>query len=355
MLPYLYVYIITMIALFFYDIKVFRQLFLFLAIIFISSLYYLRDYSIGLDTYTYVDIINNVYKINSIEGLLDYSLNYNLEIGFIFFIYIFSLFGVNPSLIFFASAFVIYFNLSRILKEIEVSSILYFSAFFSYCAIFFWTFNILRQMIALSFVVLATCFLLRKSQNIFFIFIFIASLFHYSALFCILFYFIWKYLKFFFNYRWLIVGVICISSKFLLMALVPLYPRYSSYGSGDGAAGIGIFLFIFYFCVFLFSGVFSKNIKFYEIYYRFFISIFSIYIGLQLAFMINGISTFGTTRILLYFLWPVIFIIGIFLINLKKDYRYVINCLFFVFLTLYFIYSLNSAGYEYIPFRFLVG
>lgn len=358
MLPYLYVYILTMILLFFYDVKEFsrsKPFFLCATVFSLSILYYFRDYSIGLDTYTYVDIIREVSYLNSFRDLLDYSVSNNIEIGFILFIYFICILGGGATLVFFISALLIYSNLAIALKKIKINAILYFSAFFSYCAIFIWTFNILRQMIAVSFVILAVIFLLKGSRAKFIFFVLIAFLFHYSAIICLIFYLIYKYLDFIFKLRWFLVGFLCLITKFVLLAIIAYYPRYSSYGSGEDSNRISILLFIFYFLIFSLSGFFHKIIKKDEFYYKFFVSLFSLYIGLQLAFMINGISTFGTTRVLIYFLWPSVFIVGIFLNNIKREHRYILNILIFAFLTFYFVFSLRSAGYDYIPFRFLIG
>lgn len=358
MLPYLYVYIVAMTSSFFYDIKEFRRLkwfFCFGIVFSLSILYYVRDFSIGLDTYTYVGIIDDVFQIDSIKGVVDYSILYNIEIGFVFFVYLLGFLGVSTSLVFFVSALLIYINLFFALKKVKVNVVLYFSAFFSYCAFFLWSFNILRQMIAVSFVILAVGFLLNSSKRKFILFIILATLFHYSAIVGLLFYFIYHYLDFFFKFRLWLVFFICAISKFILLAVVSYYPRYASYGVGDTANSIGIFLFSFYLFIFLLLGVAGKYVKKKVVEYELFVSAFSIYIGLQLAFIINGISTYGTTRLLIYFLWPSVFIIGIFLINLKESIRYILNCLLFLLFTFYFLYSLNSSGYDYVPFRFLAG
>lgn len=345
-----------MISSFFYDIKEFKGFkwfFSFVIVFSLSILYYFRDFSIGLDTYTYVGIIDDVFQIDTLKGVVDYSASYNIELGFVFFIYFLGFLGISSSLVFFVSAILIYINLFLSLKAVKINSVLYFSAFFSYCSIFLWSFNILRQMIAVSFVILAVGFLLNSSYRKFILFILLASLFHYSAIVGLLFYFIFRYLDFFFKFKWWLVVFICLISKFILLAVVSYYPRYASYGAGDTANSISIFLFSFYFFIFLVLGLASKFINKKLVEYKLFVSIFSMYIGLQLAFMINGISTFGTTRLLIYFLWPSVFIIGIFLINLKQSIRYIVNCLLFLLFTFYFLYSLNSSGYDYIPFRFL--
>lgn len=358
MLPYLYVYVATMFFLFFYqakEFKLFNWFFLSITIFSLSLLYYLRDYSIGLDTYTYVDIIRDVSYIDDFNGLIEYSASYNIEFGFILFLCFLGLLGLNASSIFFVSAILIYSNLFLALKNVKINAILYFSAFFSYCAIFFWSFNILRQMVAVSFVIVATTFLLKNFKFKFFLFVLIASTFHYSAIVCLVFYLVYRNIDFIFRFRWLLVGIVSILSKFILLVISSYYPRYSSYSSGDSASGIGFLLFAFYVSIFIFSGLLYKRIKDYGSEYKFFVSIFSIYFGLQLAFIINGISTFGTTRILIYFLWPSVFIVGIFMKNIDKEYRYIFNCLLFLFLTFYFLYALNSTGYDYTPFRFLIG
>ena len=355
MFPYLFVFFSTMLLAFLKDIRQFSKFKFFISFLIIFSLsilYYYRDYSIGLDTYTYVGMIEDVTLLDDFGSAINYALNYHVEIGFILYLYFLSFFA-NAHFIFFITVIIIYSNLNLTLNKFKVNSLLYYAAFFSYCGVFLWSFNILRQMVAISFVMLAVSYLLNNKTKIFFLFILIASFFHYSSVVCLFIYFLFNNNSFLYKYRFFLVVFIFSISSFILNYISSIYVRYENYSEGDVANSIGYVLFSFYLFIYLFLGGAIVNFKKMINEFKLFVNIFSIYIGLQLSFLVTGVSNFGTTRIVLYFLWPSIFIIGIFLVNINnRNTRYLVNLFLFLFLTFYFIFILNSAGYDYIPFKF---
>ena len=228
-----------------------------------SILFYLRNFSIGLDTYTYNEIISDVINFNGISEIIPYSMKNNLEPGFIFTTYLFGFVG-NVSFIFTFFSILIYFNYCYVLSKIKINPVLYFLSFFSYFGVYLWSLNILRQMIAVSFVVLASYFLTEGKNRKFVFLILIASLFHYSAIFCILFYFIYKYINILYRLRFYIFLIIIFFTKYILSYFVNFYDRYSTYDQINSNGNIGLFLLFFYIFTFFIGDFFGRK---YSVYY----------------------------------------------------------------------------------------
>ena len=136
-------------------------------------MYYLRDYTIGTDTLNYIPIFESIFYL---KYPIEYAIEYNIEIGFVVVVYILGQFTHNYFFIFTILTFLVYFNLIFSFSRYKLSYILYISSFFSTFAIYFYTYNILRQAIALSFALFAVRFLLDKKNNLFLLFCFFAFL-----------------------------------------------------------------------------------------------------------------------------------------------------------------------------------
>jgi hypothetical protein len=136
-------------------------------------------YGIGYDYYSYVNIFNNINLWNG-------------EIGWVLLNKVIHFLGLSSQWVFAFSSFLIYFPICFIIKRKN----------FFYCIIFFFilliyrsSYDIIRQHIAVSFLVAAVIALGFKKNIRFFIWVALASLFHQTALF-MLFFFPLKYLRF---------------------------------------------------------------------------------------------------------------------------------------------------------------
>lgn len=159
------------------------------ALILMSVFIGLRDFSIGTDTLNYVTI----YKY--IPPLGDYLSNFEtgfhgnrMEIGFFILLSVFKSLSISAHLMLVMVSFFSLIVLAYAYKKITPN---YYLAIFIYTvSIFFFSleYNILRQGIATSFVVLALSFLIEKRKLLYFFFIAVASSFHVIALLSLLFY-----------------------------------------------------------------------------------------------------------------------------------------------------------------------
>lgn len=354
MLPYLFVFLsVSILGLFidFFKNKHIKFIFLILSLISFVSLYYLRDSSIGTDTSNYIPIFNSI--INS-QDVLQYSVDYNIEVGFSFFVYFISFFTSNPFFIFLLLTSIIYFNLLFSFSRYNLSYALYFASFFSLFSLYFFSFNILRQCLAISFLFVAITFLLDSRNKMFLLFCFFAFLFHYSSIFIFLFYFIYKFKKYIVAHWYFFIIFTYFSFKFVYAFIFSSFAKYASYDGDDGITkGNGILLTLFYLIVFVFSIFLNRMIKSNKKEYEFFVAIYIFYISLSLFFISSSFLNQGLVRVSLYFMWPVIFILLIILKNIKElQLRFIFNCLFWVFLLIFMVYSLMNAGLEVVPYKF---
>ncbi len=194
MLPYIIVFVITEGLAIFINEKNNKKttLFFTLVIIFILSVFGgMRSKDIGTDLsvygYRWFEIACNSSNFMSYESKI------NGDIGYLFLNYIVSRFTCNFNVFLFIlqfiSNFLVIITLYRYKKQVPFwLSLMCFLTMF-YCR----NFNILRQSISLAIVFYMIKYLEEKNKIKFFLGIGVASLFHYSAVFGIVLYFIYEF------------------------------------------------------------------------------------------------------------------------------------------------------------------
>lgn len=145
--------------------KLYKNILNIFIVLTISSLYLTRAYTMGTDTYTYVDMFNYLANLRSIPDLLSYSLLYNIEIGFTLISNFLSMIFNSPSFLLFAYAVLIYICWTYVFVKSKLNLVLLFASLFSYFEMYYFSFNILRQCVAISISVVAASFLLGCVEN----------------------------------------------------------------------------------------------------------------------------------------------------------------------------------------------
>ena len=149
----------------------------FLGLFLVSAL---RSYKVGIDTSAYVNFYNNM-KYYTFHGLLDA----RNEIGFGVLCKILYMINHNSQFLLVVTSFIINYSVYRFIKKYSNN---YAISVFCYVFInyYFIYMNIMRQGLALA-VMLFAYDALKKNKNLFFILLVIfASLFHSSALLCLI-------------------------------------------------------------------------------------------------------------------------------------------------------------------------
>lgn len=354
MIPYFVIFISISIFSFFIDFSKSRliRFLLYLPIFFLFiSLYYFREASIGTDTVNYIRIFQDIIRTHNI---VEYSLDKNIEIGFSFAVYFLSLFSHNYFFIFAGLTSIVYINLIIAINNFKLNNVLSFASLFCVFQIYFQSFNILRQAIALSFAILAVSYLLNSNNKKFLILCFMAFLFHYSSVLIFLFFFVYKFRNKIVRYWYVSVFGSFFILGFLFNFLIVSYDKYNAYDVADDITNSGgVLINLFYIIIFASSLFLKRKITYMTTEFFLFLAIFGFYISLKLFFLTSPFLNQAMVRISLYFLWPSVFIMLVIFKNIRNnDTRYLINCCYYIFLFSFTTYFLSNAGYELVPYRF---
>ncbi|MFW6008129.1 MAG: EpsG family protein [archaeon] len=140
-----------------------------------------RDLSIGVDGRSYLNIYNN---INSL-GILEYYQHYIHEPGYVIFNkVIYLIFNDFQWIIILSSFFIIYGFYKAIEYEIENIS-LPLAVFIFATTQYYYYFGIIRLGMAVSIVVMAYRYIIENKKKKYILAVFLAAMFHYSALFAL--------------------------------------------------------------------------------------------------------------------------------------------------------------------------
>lgn len=357
MTPYLIVFFLTsLIALMMHikQIQTIKPILAFIVVLVLSSLHLIRDYSIGTDTIEYVYIFNDLAAFNSISDILYFSTIRGFEIGFCLLTYLLMFIFRDPHILFFIYIFMMYSILTYVFLKTKLNMVLLFGALFSYFIVYYNAFNILRQSVAMSIIILATYFLTQgKTKRFVFLVLLSSIFFHYSSIICLGFYFIWKFKDILYRLWFVNITAVVLISGTVLNYITEKYVRYSTYSEKDEVtSNLSPVLFSFYLIVFLISIVSKKLVRqdLREL-FVFLSAIYSFFIGLQIFFYFNDFVNQALIRLALYFMWPVFFIVGILLASIRDTgFRYIINTVFFLFISVFFVYATSQKGSEVIPF-----
>lgn len=350
---YLLTYFFSIIFAVIYDIapsRYLKKIFFTLCLLVLCFPFLIRAPSIGMDTMTYLDIFRD---ISLSDNLIGYSLITNMEIGFVLVVRTIQIFTTNYSIIFFLLSFLIFIPYFYSIKKFKFSLTIMVICLLSFTNFYLMSFNILRQSLALSIVVLASIFLVQHKKNNYYLCSVLAFLFHYSAIISFSFILIYKYRNIISKYWYLMVLSSATLSLFFLNLIANNYERYSNYVEKDTVAEkSGVLLFLMLNGILVIS-IFAKKFidKKYVDFYSFLISLYSIYIGLSLFYQFTSITNQGVNRMTFYFLWPAIFLILIPLKSIRNlDFKVASYLLIIAFLSFFAVFTLAHRSVDTIPF-----
>lgn len=355
MLPYILVFSIIFSMSLVFDLfsnKILKIFSLLIILLSITYLYFFRDYSVGKDTYEYVRFFSEIINLNHIGDVIAYSQNNNIEYGFALIIYLFSFLTYPPA--FFAFfAFISYFNLLVFACYLRVNLTLYILLFFSVSNYFLTSFNILRQNIALSFVILSLIYLFKEKKGIFVFFVFIASFFHYTSLVALFFLPIYYYRERLYNKSYYLM-ILFFFTYYLIMNFVLMrLDKYLFYLESDSVTNkLSWFLVFFHILIYIISVIFLKLKGIIKDQMKFFLIINSIFLGFLMAYQLFEITNQGIFRVLYYFMWAsnlcLLYLLSLFC--LKN--RIILNILVFLILIIYQIYLIIYSGQNFYPYQY---
>ncbi|MFW6499266.1 EpsG family protein [Acinetobacter baumannii] len=284
-----------------------------------------RSNLVGTDSIVYTDPFVSNFDISY------FKLDYNIEVGYQIFSYLLLSITKNYMYLFLSTSFFIVFcylyTIRKYSKNYVLSVFLYITL-----GIYTFYFNGLRQGLAMAIFATATPALLNKKPIKYFFIIFVASLFHISALLMIPFYFVVN-LKVKIEIKGICIFLFSfLVSKFAIEFLSSSNDRYEHYTqTADNAGGYWTLLFYSLLAIiFYFVGSKIRNVNSeYNILEQFFIC--GIALVLPLALLETDPS--GPQRLLYYFTWFVVLLLPI---VLNKINSFFINILVIAFFLLYF-------------------
>ncbi|WP_227514005.1 EpsG family protein [Acinetobacter lactucae] len=303
--------------------------------IFILILFFsIRDFTVGTDTITYTKFFR--------DGLAPqyYEFNPEVEVGYQFVEYLILNITHNYFWLFFFCSLIVVPSYFYIIKKYSTNYILSIFIFITF-GLYNFFFNGLRQGIAIAICFLALPFLLDKKILKYFIFVFIASLFHVSAWVMLFFYFL-VHSRIKLEYKMIsIIGISSIISGLVINYLANSNKRYESYGQIDEASG-GYLTLSFYIVLGMFIYIFGKKERINNYNFRVYEQIFLCGLLLVIPVAFLGTDPSGPQRLLNYFL-PILTLL---LPMLLDKYKLAI----FVFLAMIYFYLVTSKFGEIIPY-----
>jgi hypothetical protein len=317
----------------------------------------LRAYTVGTDTYQYLNFYNLV-KITDWGIILDH----RFEIGYKIFSILCSVIRLSDQAFLFANSAMMYIPLAIFIYKYSNSPFL--SYYLYICLGFFGaSFCTLRQSIAYSIILFSLTFIKERKLVSFLIIVFIASSFHFSALFFLPAYFLSKIRldtkKFIMIILLSIVSLPVIEeiSYFIISKLLPEYDVIINTSYNWFAMNMMIFLFLFKY----YKQVTKEDIDI-KLYKEKTVAIEQInntsafYVLTLVGILIMLFATTFTNamRIVNYYYIFIIVLIPTVIKNIKNHkYRVMIYMGFLVCISIIYMYFLSTpSDYQYVPYMF---
>lgn len=300
----------------------------------------MRSSSVGTDT------VNYTYNFEKSLSSTYYDFDNGMEPGYQLFEYIILTCTNSYFWLFFISSMVVVLCYLTTIKKVSIN---YFYSIFIFITFGFYTFffNGLRQGFAMAIIFFGLPYFLEKRIISYSIVVFIASMFHVSALIMLPMYFLVN-AKFRIEYKVLACFIISVlASQVLIGYLAQGNSRYEHYTQQVDQAG-GYITLLFYSLIGLFIYFSSKKNRSEDIIFNKFEQI--LLCGLALVFPIAFLGTdpSGPQRMLYYFVSMNIFLIPY---VLDRYNNVLINLFFIIFSLLYFVIITMRFGDLY-PYQF---
>lgn len=307
----------------------------FLILLLVISLFSgLRDASVGTDSKTYSEIF--YYGVNGIVG--GFEPGFNILIIFISFFEIknYSFYFLLISLII---NYIYLYSIDSLAKYKSLSIIL----FLTVSLLYFFEFNVIRQSIAISIFLFSVVYFIKNKYKISFFLIFLATMFHYSAIFLYIVYVVYLLTK--------ENKILLILSPFIVVFIINLLfgsildmasiilnrgNVYSDYGDFSENSGFG-FIFLFNLTIYLFLIFFSFHSNYLKSnkFYIFNVVLFSYLLAFNICISFLGMRYEGLGRLMNYFFISYIFSIPYLIDVFKQKYKAFIIVLFYLVSILY--------------------
>lgn len=329
MLPYLLLVSFVMFWIFLEKKTLNRKAFwvpLFILIVFAS----IRSYLVGTDTGSYTADFRNLVDPDY------YIFNSDIEYGYQLLEYFLLEITHNYFWLFFITSFLIVYSYLKTIKNISID---YALSVFIFITLGFYTFsfNGLRQGIAIALCFLSLPYFLEQKLYKYFGMVILASFFHISAIIMLAFYLLINFLKIKLEFKLILCFIfsVILSQKIInYMALHnERYTHYTEKSEGGGYIILAFFTlmgFIFY--------ITNRNLRNDNIVYAKLEELYLCGIAFVVPLALLGASASGPQRFLIYFTVLIIFLLPYTIRDLKY---YLVKVFFILFGIVYFYLTTN--------------
>lgn len=289
-----------------------------------------RSENVGTDTYNYILMFEQVKLLKFIEIFES-----SIDKGYLIFNYIVSRFFDSHQFFFLIFYLIVYSNFLRAFNS--NSNYLYLSVLVFLCmGSYFASFNIMRQILAISICLLSLKYVFDRQIIKFLLVVIFASCFHITALIFILVYFVYLFERYI-NYILIFLGILFyLIFKFFISDILLFFNMSESYSETGGNSG-GIVTFLVYFIIFLYFCILSEKIENKK--FLFYLNVMKIWLMLVFIFILLKVELAGPMRLTLYYSWPLYFLFPLSLDAYKDKKQKIL---------IYFLYVLVLLGYLYI-------
>ncbi|EMO9463358.1 EpsG family protein [Raoultella ornithinolytica] len=318
-------------------------LFKILLVIGLSILPAIKSKYVGTDSLMYVGFF-------SLHQPYSEWLSNGTEPGFVFSIKLIQSLGAdNYFYYFFFFSIVFNFLIVSAIFSLSKNIPLSIFVFLSYSALYIFHFNVLRQSMAVAFVLYSLQFLFNKQNIKFYLFVAMASLFHYSALCTLSFPFLMKLLdrKPVLLYVLTLVALVFFSFAsnqiYLLLSSATGAARYSNYADLSAGDSSGKLFFLNVFILIFFMFVYFR-MRIGGLQNAFFLYLFFTCVVINFCISFLGLRYEGAGRIINYFAFSSIFVFPIVLTSLNPSIRVISYFFTFIFAFSFIVFMLNVAN-----------
>lgn len=319
------------------NIKKKNKIFLIISFLILTFVSAFRGINVGTDTKNYVTIF-----MRYVHNMPDP----HSEIGFATFNAIIARFTENPQVIIIVSSIIIHLGLMTFIynnsKNAWLSVYLYITLYY-----YFFSFNYVRQFIAMAIILYSWHLLKERRYTIFFILIILGTTFHFTAFIGILLLFVYWGRKSTKIVPWIIGGSIALlfGINIFLEYVFQIFPRYSYYDGAYLEKDGGIMIVVLYISIFISTLILKKKESSEEYNMLFIIA------SICAALSILGYNYFIFVRPSLYFNVFSILIIPELIERFGKRDQVLISYVICILGFLYMLYYFNFNWHNILPYE----
>lgn len=311
----------------------------------------LRNFTVGVDTFSYVQIFESVKGVPIIDFFNGNYYEYrSIETGYLIWNKVISIFSNNAQMMIFFNSFLYICLMFNFIKKNSVNVFLTVFIFFA-GGMYILFFNLMRQMIAIAFISNSFIYYKDRKYWLSILLFLLAFSFHVISIVGIVMFVVSKikYTKFKITISFFIITFVGLNYIFFVNLITQVLPRFAKYLNNQGIVNPigGIFIFFVIDIILILYAVYIAkwDEKWHEI------TFLSIMTSLYILFVLLGSQFNFLDRVGLVFKPFEVLFVSIVLEKISGRYKYIVLIGYCMLLIMYFILStVYSDQYQYVFF-----